>query len=146
MKVCYIFRDPKLKGHSIEEIFYGISNYLGDNTEIEKIIFIYNSDKSIISNILKLRRINADIFHITGDIHYIVPYLFGKKVIQTIHDINTYKNLNGIKKWLYGLFWVKLPCFFSDKTTVISEFTKGELNKKNHPVLGVSTHWTTPNK
>jgi len=24
--------------------------------------------------------------------------------------------------------------------------TKGELSKKNHPVLEVSTHWTTPNK
>ncbi len=23
-------------------------------------------------------------------------------------------------------------------------YKKGELSKKNHPVLGVGTHWTTP--
>lgn len=129
MKVCYIFRDPNLSGNSIEGIFHNISNYLNNIPEVDIILFFYNNNISLINNLIKLYKIKADIFHITGDVHFISPFLIGKKVINTFHDIGTYKNLKGIKRWIYGMFWVKVPYIFSDKITAVSDYTKNDLNK-----------------
>lgn len=129
LKVCLIFRDPKGTGTSIEEIFLDLHNYLKKNSELEVQNFFYNTDLSIMRNILNLRRHKVDVFHITGDIHWITPFLIGLNVVNTIHDIRNYKNYSGIKKFIYGLFWVRIPCFFSKKVTTCSNFTSSDLKK-----------------
>ena len=113
IRVCFVFRDPILKGTSIEEIFLGLGDRINNKRSIEVNNFFYNSKLSLLKNIIELRKINADIYHIPGDVHYLTPFLIGFKVINTIQDIGTYKNLNGIKKYLYGLLWIVIPYFLS---------------------------------
>jgi len=129
LKVCLIFRDSRGEGNSFEEIFLDLHNHLKKNPELEVQNFFYNSDLSLIRNILNLRKVKADVFHITGDVHWLTPFLMGLNVVNTIHDIGTYKNLNGLKKYLYGLFWVRLPSIFSKKVTTCSSFTSADLKK-----------------
>lgn len=129
MRVCYVFRDPILKGTSIEEIFLGIGKKINNTGSIKVSNFFYNSKVSLFKNIIELRKVNADVYHIPGDVHYLTPFLFGFKVINTIQDIGTYKNLKGIKKYLYGLLWIVIPYFFSNIVTSTSRFNLDDLKK-----------------
>jgi len=129
IRVCFVFRDPILKGTSIEEIFLGLGDRINNKRSIEVNNFFYNSKLSLLKNIIKLRKINADIYHIPGDVHYLTPFLIGFKVINTIQDIGTYKNLNGIKKYLYGLLWIVIPYFLSNVVTCTSRFNLDDLKK-----------------
>ena len=138
LKVCLIFRDPRGTGNSIEEIFLDVHDCLKKNSELEIQNFFYNRDLSLIKNILNLRKLEVDIFHITGDINWLTPFLVGLNVVNTIHDIGSYKNLSGLKKLVYGLFWVRVPCYMSKKVTTISRFSSTDL-KKFFGIYDVST-------
>ena len=127
LKVCFIFRDPRGTGNSMEEIFSDIHNYYKKNSELEIQNFFYNKELSLIRNILNLRKLKVDVFHITGDVHWLTPFLVGLNVVNTIHDIGSYKSMSGFKKFIYGLFWVRLPWCMSKKVTTISSFTSGDL-------------------
>lgn len=67
--------------------------------------------------------------HITGDVHYMAAFLFWKKSIITVHDCNHYEQLHGLRKFLYGLIWFRLPFFFSNQIVAISPFTKSQLRQ-----------------
>ena len=138
LKVCLIFRDPRGTGNSIEEIFLDIHDYLTKNSELEIQKFFYNEELSLIKNILNLRKLKVDVFHITGDVHWLSPFLVGLNVVNTINDIGSYKNFSGIKKYIYGLFWIRLPHYFSKEVTTCSSYTSSDL-KKYFGISDVST-------
>ncbi|MBC2839276.1 glycosyltransferase family 1 protein [Robiginitalea sp. SC105] len=77
--------------------------------------------------------------HITGDVHYMAFFLFWKKTILTIHDCNHYEILGGMKKWLMGFLWYRLPMKFANAITVISPFTKNQLDA-HFKIAGAKTH------
>ena len=129
LKVCLIFRDPRGTGNSIEEIFLDLSNYLTKNSELEIQNFFYNRELSLIRNVINLRKLKVDIFHITGDVHWLTPFLVGLNVVNTIHDIGSYKIMSGVKKFAYGLLYVRLPHYFSKELTTLSSFTSADLKK-----------------
>jgi len=129
MRICFIFRDSNKGGKSIEGIFNAIVSELSYNSTFEILTFEYDISRSILYNVYCINKIKADIFHITGDVNWITPFLFNKKVINTIHDIGTYYILFGLKKYVYKILWINLPIFFSNKVTVVSTFTKNEILK-----------------
>lgn len=71
---------------------------------------------------IKKKQIN----HVTGDVHYLI-LAFRQNSILTIHDVNSALNGNLLKKIYIKLFWFWLPALFVKRITVISEFTKNEL-------------------
>src|SRR5690606_8040314 len=83
---------------------------------------------SLIKNLLFLKKLPmADVYHITGDVHYAALVLPINSTILTIHDVESI--LKGswlsfkIKKWL----WFTLPTRRCAYISVISEFSKGQL-------------------
>lgn len=126
MKVLYIFRDPINGGHSIEELFNNIIEHLPSDIDVK--VFYYDQKKCLLSNVLRLRKMHADIFHITGDIYYLSLFLPFKKVVLTLHDLGHYKNLNGWRKFFYGLFWIWLPFMNARAITCVSNYTKNDFN------------------
>ena len=127
IRVCFVFRDPILKGTSIEEIFLGLGDRINNKRSIEVNNFFITLSYRL--KTLLVKKINADIYHIPGDVHYLTPFLIGFKVINTIQDIGTCKNLNGIKKYLYGLLWIVIPYFLSNVVTCTSRFNLDDLKK-----------------
>ena len=109
-------------------IYHGLIEYYNSSKIINTEVFYYDNSRNIIYNIWKIRKIRADVFHITGDVHYLTPFLFGKKIVNSIHDIGTFKVFTGLKKMLYGLLWVRIPYWLSTYTTTVSEFTKNDLS------------------
>ncbi len=125
MTVCYIFRPKDRKGHSIENVFHTISQQMEKN-RVKTII--YFSKKSLWKTLKQLRTINADIYHVTGDVYYLAIFLPRKKTIVTVHDIGAYKNFpKTIKSYIFALLWFILPLWKMKYITAISQLTKNDL-------------------
>ena len=68
---------------------------------------------------------NADVYHVTGDINYFVPLLPRGRTVLTVHDIGHYLfGLAGIKRQIYKWLWLTWPIRIADVATCISEETK----------------------
>lgn len=133
MKVVLIYRQQRQGAYSIEELFHTIASELGK--QIEVVEYVTGSRSRLLLDAWRLRELNADIYHVTGDIHYIVTLLPSKKTILTVHDICHYLNdLKGIKRWLYKWIWLILPIRSARVITAISRET-GEGIRKH---LGVT--------
>lgn len=85
--------------------------------------------KSAVRIIIFLLKIRDNVVHITGDIHYAAIVLFRKKIILTIHDLNHFEDLTGLRKRVYGFIWFWLPMKIARRITVISPYTKLQLLK-----------------
>ena len=69
----------------------------------------------------------ADIIHVTGDIHYAAIGVRRAPVVLTVHDLGFFEEARGLKRLVFWLLWLWLPCRRADCVTVISEFTRGRL-------------------
>lgn len=133
MKVCYIYRNKNQGNVSVEKVFNCIENELSDKIEISRIeVPEYRvTPIKLIKNILyckrKAKEINADIYHITGDIHYIALALPSSKTILTIHDIVLLSNNRNFKKLFFKIFWFAIPIKLVNTVVAISTKTKVDL-------------------
>ena len=70
---------------------------------------------------------DGDVIHQTGDVHYAVLGVWGRPVVLTIHDLRFVDEARGLKRFLFWIWWLYLPCLRAARVTVISEFTKERL-------------------
>lgn len=128
LKVNFIYRKSRAEYHSIERVFESLVPDLSKQIEIER-HFLSNSGgspKSILKNLINLKVQTSEINHITGDAHY-VCMVTGKKSILTIHDVKSALSSNPFKNFYIKLMWFWIPSLIVRRITVISEFTKREL-------------------
>src|SRR3978361_2076214 len=85
--VCLLFRKPD-RFFSIERIFQQLEPRLESHLPVTKWTAPsgFASPASITKNLLSARQCKAAVYHVTGDIHYIVLALPRRKTILTIHD------------------------------------------------------------
>jgi glycosyltransferase involved in cell wall biosynthesis len=128
LKVIFIYRKQKKNAYSIEELFHTIANELGK--QIEVIEYEVGSRFNILLDIWHLRRLSADIYHVTGDINYFIPLLPSKKAVLTVHDIGHYLfGLRGIKRWIYKWLWLVFPIRSAKAVTSVSMETRENIVK-----------------
>ncbi|MBE8719328.1 glycosyltransferase family 4 protein [Sphingobacterium pedocola] len=127
MKVCYIFREKERNAHSIENLFDAISTAgAKKGIQVEK----WYKPLSKLKAIFSVRKLNADVYHITGDCYYLALFLPWRKTIMTIHDIGMYKNHSKTpKRRLFAFLSFVLPLRVLTVSTVISDLTKNDLVK-----------------
>ncbi len=75
-------------------------------------------------NLWRASLLRSDLFHVTGDVHYLLMVLPGKKTILTIHDLGYLNQKPSLSRWIFKWFWVILPVKRAAKVTVISENSK----------------------
>lgn len=75
----------------------------------------------------EVRSLKADLYHITGDVHYLALGLPGCKTILTIHDCGFLYDTSGLKYWFLKTFWLSLPISRCRLLTVVSEATKTDV-------------------
>ena len=123
IKVILILRKEREGSKSIEIIFNQIYDSLANKINIE--MYIVNSKWKFFYDLYKLRSMKANVYHITGDVHYFTLFLPRFKTVLTIHDIGHFLNkLKGFKKIVYKWIWLFLPIIYSAIVTTISENTK----------------------
>jgi len=124
LKVAYYYRKPSLYNFSIENVFGTIQGGLSDRVKFEKIVAASNFDLNLIFS----NRPHADVYHITGAIHYAALGLPHWRTLVTVHDLGHLLNtLSGLRQYLYKkLFW-DFPLRNVRYITTISDFTRNQL-------------------
>lgn len=127
--IVLIYRKKSTRGFSLETQFDGLIPELAKEYGVTR--FEMGGAKSLIPDLYKLWKLRADVYHITGDVHYIAPLLPPGKVVLTIHDLGHFKNdLRGLKKLVYKFLWYSLPVKFSRLITVVSQKTFDDLTQE----------------
>ena len=130
MKIVMIYRPP-YPGlyYSIEILFHSIAYELRDKAEI--IEYTTRSRKKTLIDAWRLRKLKADIYHVTGDIDYMISFLPRNKTILTMHDISYYTyHLKGFKKVLFKWLWYIIPINYAAIVTSISDATINTIREK----------------
>lgn len=128
IKVVHIMR-PSRNVYSIERVFTDIADNISPEISIKKWTCSFPS-KGFFNRFfgaLSAINIKGDIFHITGDTHYLISFLPSSKTILTIHDCEFILRARGLKKLLLWLFWLKIPLMKAGQITAISKKTKYEI-------------------
>lgn len=127
--LCSIYRKPNPYFFSIERVFDSISARLDPDYQQKRVTLpFYNSTLAgIIRNLEYARRLKADIFHVTGDVHYSVLALPRKRTVLTIHDCVFLHRRPGFKRTILKMIFLDLPVKYCRVITTISEATKRDI-------------------
>jgi len=126
LRVVLILRNHQEGFYSIEELFRTIAGELGKQVEV--IVYETGSRWGTFRDVWRLWNLNADIYHVTGDIHYFALLLPHRKTILTVHDINHYlHDLRGLKRWVYKWLWLIWPIRVAHAVTSISRETRANI-------------------
>ncbi|WP_299099038.1 glycosyltransferase family 1 protein [uncultured Winogradskyella sp.] len=128
--ITYIFRKPDPKYKSIEGVFTNILKLVSEKTKTSLLNLNESGGglKTLWSNVTSFKKDKTSIYHITGDVHY-MALATGKKTVLTIHDVQSILKGSFFKQLYLKTFWFWLPALFVNRITVISNFTKLELEK-----------------
>jgi glycosyltransferase involved in cell wall biosynthesis len=127
--VRLLFRKNNPILFSIENVFALLTGIFERHFILQK-QFVPNytsSIPSIIRNLFAADQKGADVFHVTGDVHYMVLALPRKKTLLTIHDSVFIRNSSGLKRVAFKWLFLKLPVKACNWITTISEKTKQEI-------------------
>jgi glycosyltransferase involved in cell wall biosynthesis len=128
--VVHIHRKAFPGQFSIETLFSALRGEMERAGCRVRQVIVPHYSKGVFRRILNgwsASRQNANVYHVTGDIHYVAVFLPAEKTILTIHDCWSLERLMGFKRWLLKLFWFDLPTRRAKFVTVISEESKRQL-------------------
>lgn len=130
IKVTYYQRKARrYNNFSIENYFNAVRHALPENFIPKIRISKYESNGIFkrLYNCFEAIFRQADINHITGDVHYLNYFLNRRKTLLTIMDCGQLKILKGIRFTFYRFFWFQVPAAKSSYITTISIATKNDL-------------------
>ncbi|MBS1563914.1 MAG: glycosyltransferase family 4 protein [Bacteroidetes bacterium] len=127
--ICFVCRKREDIYFSIEKIFDGVAAIVARQMEVTKAYAPYSqlSPKNIRANIRYVRRLRADIFHLTGGAEYLAMGLPGNTTVLTIHDCVFMYQSSGIKRKILQWLFLKVPVRRCRAVTAISEATKADI-------------------
>lgn len=129
MKTRILFVERKFNEYvSIEKAFREIAAGLSDefDTEFQQLPF-GNSFLDTLKNLLFFRKKKADIYHITGHVHYIALLFSPKNTILSIMDVRFLYMPKGLKRFILKKLYLDLPVKRLKYITAISEKTRNEI-------------------
>lgn len=129
LTVAMIFRKPQSYYFSIEKVFSLIEPLLQKKVSIQKTFMPRHkiSLATLTKNILFVKKLKADVYHVTGDIHYAVFGLPTRRTILTIHDCVFMYQASGMKRILLYYLFLKWPVKKSALITTVSEKSKEDI-------------------
>jgi glycosyltransferase involved in cell wall biosynthesis len=117
--------------YSIERLFEDIRAALASEDIVDVGLRINDyPSRGVFARIADARRagrIDADVLHVNGDVHYLVFGLDPARTVLTVHDCVSLHRLKGLRRAVFKRYWYDLPVRRARWITVISEFTRREL-------------------
>lgn len=123
--VCFIERRDQ-ESPSIERVFRSIAGELetrGVSVRFVKVPF-GNGAIGTLLNLIWFRPPSADLYHVTGHVHYVCLTLPRKRTILTVHDMTVLRLRSGSRKWLIKKLFFVWPVRRVNFLTAISQATK----------------------
>lgn len=132
-KIAYIER-RLFEGVSIEKVFRQVATLLSRDrftTEFHPMPYA-NGFGSLVKNLLSFKRPPADIFHVTGDVHYMALRLPAEKTLLTVHDLRFLHDRKGVRRFFLKKLFLDWPIRRLRYITAISQATKDEIVRYTH--------------
>jgi glycosyltransferase involved in cell wall biosynthesis len=130
MKTRILFIERKFwEFVSIEKVFRQIAQSLSKEkyeTGFQQLTF-GNQLAGVVKNLLYFRRKDADIYHITGHVHYIALILPAEKTVLTVHDLGFLHTRKGLRRYVLKKLLLDLPVKKLKYITAVSAATKKEI-------------------
>lgn len=130
--VVFLQRKPRKYGNfSVEFIFRAVRENLPDLFEGVDYPAKYES-KGLWKRLyiaLDAAFHQADVNHVTGDVHFLTYFLSKGRTILTVLDVGFMEKTSIVSKAILKFFWITLPLKKCAFVTTISEATKQELLK-----------------
>lgn len=122
-------RQPAPGQVSIERLFDAVRDAMPDDVRCLVHISPFRSRGLLqrTANMVAAARHQADVNHVTGDVHYLALALRGPSTLLTIHDCVSLERLRGLKRALFRWFWYVLPIRHAQIVSTVSEATKREV-------------------
>jgi glycosyltransferase involved in cell wall biosynthesis len=128
-KLLFVERKP-FESVSIEKAFKQIAANLSGEFEVEFQQVPYgNRFSDTLKNLLFFRKRPADLYHITGQIHYIALLFRPENTVLSIMDVRFLYGKAGARRWLLKKLYLDWPVDRLRYITAISEKTKEEIIK-----------------
>ena len=127
-KIAYIERQF-WEGVSIKNVFRQVARNLSPatfETSFQQVPH-GNNLQGILKNLLSFRKPTADLYHVTGQIHYMTFLLPAEKTVLTIHDLRFLHEKKGIRRFAMKKLFLDLPVAKAKYVTAISAATKDEI-------------------
>ena len=86
-----------------------------------------SSFNHLLANIRAAKKFRAAVYHVTGDVHYAILGLPGKRTVLTIHDCVFLQEVSGFKRIVLKWLWLTAPVRRAAIVTTISEKSKKEI-------------------
>jgi glycosyltransferase involved in cell wall biosynthesis len=129
--LCLIYRRQASEYFSIERVFSQLSSIFAKQLQLKSVQVPFNrlAPYQMLKNLLAVRKATADIYHITGDIHYVALGLPGRRTVLTIHDCVFMYRAKGLKRIFFHWMYLRLPVWHCRLITTISEQSKADIIK-----------------
>jgi glycosyltransferase involved in cell wall biosynthesis len=127
--VTLYLRPPVAGLHSIERVVRTIEEHLPHDIA-RQVVTLRRPARGVLGRLRALAEVatrSGGVHHVTGDVHFLVLVLPWSRTVLTIHDLGRLHELRGLRRWLYGLLWFRIPTRLAAVVTVISEQTREEL-------------------
>jgi glycosyltransferase involved in cell wall biosynthesis len=124
-----VYVERRTRWFSIEKVFRQIAGDLSaDLFRIEFHTLSYGTDLiGMVKNLLSFRRRPADLYHITGQAHFIALLLPPDRCVLTVHDLHFLRTRRGIRRYVLKKLFLDLPMRRVKYVTAISEATRNEI-------------------
>jgi glycosyltransferase involved in cell wall biosynthesis len=127
-KVVHFMRARTPLAYSAESIASTIRESLQDfRFSVHHNWFARPQILGMLVDLARAMMIRGDVLHVTGDCGYIALALRGRRTVLTILDCATYWRTRGLRRWLYGQLWIKLPASRAREIIVISETVRRDV-------------------
>jgi glycosyltransferase involved in cell wall biosynthesis len=128
-KILYVERKPSEGAVSIEKVFRQIAKSLSRRnfTTYFQQLEYPNDVLGTLKNLFFFHVEKADVYHITGHVHYIALVLPSEKTVLTIHDVGILHIRSGLRRYILKKLLFDLPIKKLKYITAVSEVTKNEI-------------------
>ena len=131
-KVALIYRKPRATGNfSIETSFDQLMQAWPADSKwkLEKFVssFLSNGLLGRWRATREVADLSAELYHVTGDVHFLALGLPGKRTILTIHDCGFIEDHSGWRQWLLKKLWLDWPVRHCSRITAVSQATKDDI-------------------
>lgn len=130
MKITFFDRRPARDNFSVERVFNAVRKNLPNDIEQEVFVPKYVS-KGIFTRVYDIFEAyfhQADINHITGDVHFLSYLMHKNKTVLTMLDCGFLHNkMPKMSRVIIKLFWYQIPAYRVAYITTISESSKDEI-------------------
>lgn len=129
LRVAHLQRRPFPGYFSIEGQFEELRAHMPEGIACRPWICPHLSRGALprIANTLAARRVRADVYHVTGDVHYLSLGLPRERTLLTIHDCVFATQTRGLRRWALRKTFYEWAVAHAARVTVISETVRREL-------------------